>query len=408
MLGVWRCFVLTMCLAEFSTLIIAQDASAPAASSAKVVTPTPGESWINHLHRSFGDTSMGKTGRLGPPPSRAGEEQVRGLGMLPSPSNTVALNGSDLYRLNCRACHGESGLGTPPEIYSLIDPVRGMSAPLLIQTMKAKGMVISSAEAAKLAKQSQDGFLQRLHNGGRDMPAFPQLNDGEIRALIEYLKHLSAVPGARQLTVREPPVRVGELIVKSTCHICHDATGPNPTPKQLEAGAIPPLETLTARTDQSQFIRKVTSGAPIIMGTPPMPYRGRMPVFYYLSSDEVADAYLYLTNYPPSQFAASIPAEAGVEQGDGGNVSPPSRAVPLDANGYGGQAGNSTASSRTSDGVFTAWLLGTEAFVFALITGGLYFASSELRRLGREGKHRRNDSSAQSGLRREVRRSVTR
>ena len=36
------------------------------------VTPTRGESWLNHLNRSFGDTSMGKTGRLGPPPAADG------------------------------------------------------------------------------------------------------------------------------------------------------------------------------------------------------------------------------------------------------------------------------------------------------------------------------------------------
>ena len=27
-------------------------------------------------------------------------------------------------------------------------------------------------------------------------------------------------------------------------------------------------------------------------------YRGRMPVFHFLSEDEAADAYLYLTPYP--------------------------------------------------------------------------------------------------------------
>jgi hypothetical protein len=32
-----------------------------------------------------------------------------------------------------------------------------------------------------------------------------------------------------------------------------------------------------------------------------MPYRGRMPVFDYLTEDEVANAYLYLTLYPPQE-----------------------------------------------------------------------------------------------------------
>jgi len=64
-------------------------------------------------------------------------------------------------------------------------------------------------------------------------------------------------------------------------------------------GAIPPLSSLTTRTSLPGFVRKVTSGATIIMGTPPTPYRGRMPVFLYLSEDEAADAYMYLAVYPP-------------------------------------------------------------------------------------------------------------
>jgi hypothetical protein len=92
---------------------------------------------------------------------------------------------------------------------------------------------------------------------------------------------------------------VGEQIVKSTCHICHNAVGSNPDPQQILEGAIPPLSTLTTRTTLSQFVRKVTFGNPITMGAPPEPFRGRMPVFDYLSQDEVANAYLYLTLYPP-------------------------------------------------------------------------------------------------------------
>jgi plastocyanin len=87
--------------------------------------------------------------------------------------------------------------------------------------------------------------------------------------------------------------------VKSTCHICHSATGPNPTPDQILKGEIPPLTAVIKRVNLSEFVRKVTSGAPIVMGNPSAFYRGRMPVFSYLSQDEAAAAYLYLTRYPP-------------------------------------------------------------------------------------------------------------
>jgi hypothetical protein len=50
-------------------------------------------------------------------------------------------------------------------------------------------------------------------------------------------------------------------------------------------------------------VRKVTSGAPVIMGTTSSVYRGRMPVFSYLSENEAADVYEYLTRYPPAELA---------------------------------------------------------------------------------------------------------
>src|SRR5208283_3905634 len=271
------------------------------------VTIVSGESWLSHLNRPFNETSMGKTGRLGPPPALPGEGTdlwQRGLSPSTAPQ-TVTLHGADLYRLNCQGCHGESGQGAPPEINSVINPVRATSVALILERMKTVGMDISRADAAQLAQQSNTALLQRLHNGGQNMPPFPHLNEAEVRSLVAYLKQLASVPGAEreQVAVRESPVRVGEHIVKSTCHTCHSAAGPDPSPQQLLDGAIPPLNTLTARKSRPEFIQKVTHGAPILMGTPPLLHRGRMPVFYYLSEEEVADVYLYLTLYPPSESA---------------------------------------------------------------------------------------------------------
>ncbi len=274
-----------------------------------VVTPVQGESWLNHLNRAFDQTGMGRTGRIGPPapvPDGAAPQSLptmtAGYG-----SKTKMLRGSDLYRLNCEGCHRENGLGAPPEINSLIDPVRSTSADMIMQQMKERGkrlgveMSMNRTDANALAKQSHDAILERLHKGGRDMPPFPQLTTPEIVALEGYLKSLAAVPGAEhaQVTVPSTPLRVGELIVKSTCHICHSAAGPNPTSEQLMMGAIPPLGTLTSRADLQAFVQKVTHGSVINMGRSPMQLRGRMPVFNYLSEQEAADAYLYLMRYPP-------------------------------------------------------------------------------------------------------------
>ena len=90
------------------------------------VTAVEGESWISHLHKRFGETSMGRTSDLGPAPPRPGNEAPPWqLNLSPGfPMSLVTLNGADLFRLNCQGCHKQSGHGAPPEINSVIDPVR--------------------------------------------------------------------------------------------------------------------------------------------------------------------------------------------------------------------------------------------------------------------------------------------
>jgi mono/diheme cytochrome c family protein len=266
------------------------------------VTAVSGESWILHVKTSFSQTSMGRTWHLGPPPPAPGEDAPPWqLQIIPTyPSQAIPLSGSDLYRLNCRGCHGELGHGAPPEIHSVIGPVQATSADATLKRMKKAGQEMSRADANTIASESRKLLMKRLHDGGQHMPP-PILTDAEIPVLVAYLKQLSDVPGAaaNQQTIKESAYRVGEHIVKSTCHVCHSATGTNPTPQQIFEGAIPPLSALSTRVGLPAFVRKVTSGAPITMGTPPVQYRGRMPVFYYLTQDEANATYMYLSAYPP-------------------------------------------------------------------------------------------------------------
>ena len=296
------------------TLLLALGLSPWAAAREVTVTGVAGRSWLTQLNRPFEESSMGKTGHLGPSPNSSGEDASSWqLGLSPRATDAVTMHGADLYRLNCQSCHGVTGQGAPPEINSVISPVRATSVTAVMERMKATGMNMPRIEAVKMAEQSKDALLQRLHNGGQDMPAFPHLDDSEVHALIAYLHQLAGLPGAEreQATVKEAPIRVGEHIVKSTCHICHAAYGANPSSQQIAEGSIPPLSVLTSRVTLPQFVRKVTAGAPIVMGEPAAACRGRMPVFYYLSQDEAADVYLYLTLYPPYKFAALDPALPG-------------------------------------------------------------------------------------------------
>jgi len=353
-------------------------------------TPIAGESWLHHLHRTFEETSMGKTGRLGPA-IPANQDEPADWQPQPAADSTkliVTLHGSDLYRLNCWGCHGESGLGVPPEINSVINPTRAMSAQLIVERMKARDVDISWANATELANQSRAALLERLHKGGTDMPAFPHLSDPEVRAILAYLKLLAGVRGAekQQIAVNESGLHIGEHIVKSTCHICHDAAGPNPDSKQLFNGVIPPLSTLTMRTSLPTFERKVRSGAPIQMGAPPTLCRGRMPVFYYLSEEEVADAYLYLRLYPPVPTVRD-PLTAATEPGQAkGNIlrvafrAEPKLVMPRNA----------------SDLAMIVFQISVGTWVGLLLAVGFWFTLREVKRLTAISDNRTSLTSVES------------
>jgi hypothetical protein len=146
-------------------------------------------------------------------------------------------------------------------------------------------------------------------------------------------------------------------------------------------GAIPPLSTLTARKDQSEFVRKVTQGAPVLMGTPAMPCRGRMPVFFYLTEEEAADVYLYLTLYPPAEqvpdsplVAASMAVGSHSGQGTGS---------PLPTHGSTSVAAEAAESEKNAEVEGVAVSVTVTMVAFALV-GGLVFTFREFKRLSPE------------------------
>ena len=292
----------------FAVAVCAVSVFATLSGYAQVVTPVSGESWLDHLGRRFGETSMGRSSGVYGPAAPSPSDWPQAHPRLPVSENFTAqptkLYGKDLFRMKCQACHGPEGKGAPPEINSVIDPVRATSAEMYVARMKKVGMDVSMSDAQKLAKQAEGTLLKRLRAGGTDMPSpNPYLTEAEVRSLYAYLRQLAVIPGAEkhQVAVVESPLRVGEHIVKSTCHICHGSVGHNPDARQLLNGDIPPLSSLTQRVSVNEFVTKVLRGAPVLEGSPAIPVRGHMPAFNFLAPDEVADVYLYLTRFPPQR-----------------------------------------------------------------------------------------------------------
>ena len=114
-----------------------------------------------------------------------------------------------------------------------------------------------------------------------------------------------------------------------------------------------------------------------MMGTPLEPYRGRMPVFDYLSEREIADAYLYLKLYPPAAWSdpAAPPNPPQSASAIAAIVSKPGS--PSDAPR--GQAAEANAST-----LFPAI---AQIFVGLLVVGGAVFTLYEVRRSKAPGKH---------------------
>jgi mono/diheme cytochrome c family protein len=144
-------------------------------------------------------------------------------------------------------------------------------------------------------------IIQRLHKGGTRMPPRDYLTPEDVQMLFGYLKTLAQTPDAPRATTRTVTwARVGELTVKGTCHICHDATGAHPTDAALLRGAIPSLQSILTTKSVADFVHKARAGEAVNVGAAGY-HRGRMPVFYYLKDEEIASAYVYLATYPPQK-----------------------------------------------------------------------------------------------------------
>lgn len=262
-------------------------AGQPVRPAAVAVTPVSGPSWLTTLGIDIRETSLGRgAGRYGPnPDDPAAERRSVTIDLAAS----VAVSGADLYRLNCQACHRGDGTGAPPEIKSVLPAVQG-------STLREMSAALRQKHA-----QARADLYQRIEKGGQRMPPRAYMQRADVDLLFGYLTTLAggraaAAPPRKRMSVD----RVGEFVVKGTCHICHDATGPRPSSTAiLMQGRVPSLASVLTDKPIADFVGKVRAGGLVLMGNPVYPHRGRMPVFHYLSDMEIAAAYKYLSAHPP-------------------------------------------------------------------------------------------------------------
>jgi mono/diheme cytochrome c family protein len=166
--------------------------------------------------------------------------------------------------------------------------------------MKQEGRAGTGSAARAEAGRAQTDLHNRIQKGGQRMPPLAHLQEADFAALYAYLGQLAGFPDTPTQSRRTVSwSRLGEHVIKGTCHICHDAVGPRPSGQAVAQGTIPPFTTLLEEKPVVDFVTKVRSGAAVRTGDPAFHYRGRMPVFPYLRDLEVAAAYQFLVDYPP-------------------------------------------------------------------------------------------------------------
>lgn len=260
------------------TSVHAGPPTAAAGAPDPAVTPVSGQSWLHKLGVEYRDTSLGRgAGRYGPNPSDLATTRPP---LKVTLTDKMTVSGADLYRMNCQACHRAEGTGAPPEIKSMLPVVQG-------STLQQLSGAVTRAD-----------LYTRIEKGGQKMPSRGHLQRADVDVLYSYLTKLAG-KNANETKETISADRLGENVVKGTCHICHDATGARPSDKAMLEGAIPSLASLMSDKAIVDFVNKAERGAPTVMGEPPAPHRGRMPVFYYLTDNELAAAYKYLHAYPP-------------------------------------------------------------------------------------------------------------
>lgn len=122
-------------------------------------------------------------------------------GLFAGPCLAAPADGAELYEKHCSVCHGIEGIG-------------GVGVPLQLEDF--------------LAVSSDDYLSKSIRAGrpGRVMPAFTQLSDAEVDAIVGHIRSLSGVPAPVYSAepINGDVARGGQLFARH-CAACHGDKG---------------------------------------------------------------------------------------------------------------------------------------------------------------------------------------
>jgi mono/diheme cytochrome c family protein len=325
-----RIFILVAIMGSISLLLFAQTAptsrnsvqsgpmpattgAAPPQTTTEIAAlfPVQGPSWIRHLGLSVSKTHMGQLGGDAALTANGASsiEKLRPIMQRflstvrsdPQQASRIldeefTVSGADIYRWNCQGCHGTEGKGMPPEINSVLGPVQGTSEAMTRARMEARGLDVDDDMIKQVTELARQALRDRLQHGGTNMPAFSHLRPDEIQALTGYLEKLASVPGAKDdVLVHETAARAGEHILRGTCHICHDGTGPGAGATALMQGNVPSLASLPQEHSLSGVVHQVQYGS---CNSVKLTGSDVMPAYPYFSEEEVTAAFFATSTSP--------------------------------------------------------------------------------------------------------------
>jgi mono/diheme cytochrome c family protein len=147
-----------------------------------IVTPVAGPSWLTHLGIGLRQTNLGQGAeRYGPAPDQDRTARNESL----SVPGTLRINGADLYRLNCQACHRAEGI-----CHDAVGPRPSESA-LLRGAVPSLGSLLKIKSISEFVHKARKGEVVSygdawLRHRGR-MPVFYYLRDEEVASAYVYL-----------------------------------------------------------------------------------------------------------------------------------------------------------------------------------------------------------------------------